>query len=65
MHVYIGEFGTYTHNYKYEKKFSKTLYSTLSIYMYDLQIKSIVKYILTCDVVLSKVSRLSDWQVLH
>lgn len=33
MYVYVGEFGTQTHNNKYEKKFSKTLYSTPSVYV--------------------------------
>lgn len=34
MYVYIGEFGIYIYNYKYEKKFSKILYSILSIYVW-------------------------------
>lgn len=33
MYVYIGEFGIQIYNNKYEEKFSKILYSILSIYV--------------------------------
>lgn len=33
MYVYVEEFGIQIYNNKYEKKFSKILYSILSIYV--------------------------------